>query len=96
MRTREDCARTDALARQEIRLGSRPAAGLIPRGCWARVYASGKEVWFVCRGDLIQAHFVHIRTARYFRQHLGSSSESLAIILQDAAEVRRLLQGASA
>jgi hypothetical protein len=74
---------------ETITLPARPVAGLIPRGLYGHTYASGRTQWFVSRGDLIQAHKLHVQSARYWTFKGKSADATFA--LTDAASVRRLL-----
>ena len=68
-----------------VSLPCRPAAGLIPRGVTGSQRGS-QTLWSVSRGDLIQAHRLHISAAQQLRG-LPVATQ----YLQAAAECRQLL-----
>lgn len=70
-----------------LTLPCRPAAGLIPRGLRGSQTGSRPAVWSASRGDIIQAHRLHIAAA----QQLRHSPRLAAQYLGAAAECRQLL-----
>jgi hypothetical protein len=75
---------------EEILLPCRPPAGII-RGVWGRQYASGRISWHAMVMDIRQAHKRQIFRAACMT--LQDASQDAAIALNNAAALRRLLQG---
>jgi hypothetical protein len=70
-----------------LTLPYRPAAGVIPRGLTGSQTGSNPTVWMASRGDILQAHRLHITAA----QQLRHSPRLAAQYLEAAAECRQLL-----
>lgn len=70
-----------------LTLPCRPAAGLIPRGLTGSQTGSQPIVWMASRGDILQAHRLHIAAA----QQLRHSPRLAAQYLAAAGECRQLL-----